>query len=163
MNLELNLQKNNTQPYFSPGTIQLYHIVEDLLRQSGKADLFISSFTVAEEFVRKLNKLKDQDLVQHMQLLIDSRSAKKTLHLSWFLFSVADEVYIGNNHSKVILIENDKWKISVVTSQNQTRGNRIEVGLICTQPHIFDELKSKFDTELTKCFKLSDVLGRPTE
>ncbi len=156
------LKKDSINPIFSPGNIQLYHIVENLLQQTGKADLFISSYTVAEEFIRKLQKLKDKDLIRTLHLLIDNRSARKTLHLSWFLFSVADEVYLGNNHSKVILIKNDQWKISVVTSQNQTRGNRVEVGLTCSHPQIYDELKKNFDVELTKCIKLSEVLRRNT-
>lgn len=149
--MKWELQENKHIPYLTTGTLQLYHIVEELLQQTGKADLFISSFTISEEFIRKLQQLKEAKLVQHLQLLIDLRSAKKTIHLSWFLRNVANEVFLANNHSKLILIRNDQYKISVVTSANQTRGNRIECGMISTVHMDYDY----FDTEIKKVFKNS--------
>ncbi|MFK5856590.1 MAG: hypothetical protein QM503_10695 [Bacteroidota bacterium] len=160
--MNFDIRKTALIPYFSTGSTQLYHIVEQLLQQSGKADLFISSFTISEEFIRKLQKLTDQNKITQLNLLIDSRSAKKTLHLSWFLSSVANEVYLANNHSKIILISNEQFKISVVTSQNQTRGNRYEAGMISVSPDIYNYYKTKLDIELKNCLKLSDVLGRNT-
>lgn len=155
------LKANSVIPYFSTGTTQLYHVLEDLLLQTGKADVFISSFTVAEEFIRKLNQLKKQDLIQDLRLLIDNRSAKKTLHLSYFLLNVADEVYLANNHSKIILISNEKYKVSIVTSQNQTRGNRYEAGLISTIKETYDFFDKALEQEKTNYLKLTDVFNRP--
>lgn len=144
-------------PYFSTGSTQLYHVVEDLLQQTGKADVFISSFTISEEFIRKLNRLTEKNLINNLTLLIDNRSARKTLHLSWFLSKVANQVYLANNHSKIILIKNENFNISVVTSQNQTRGNRFEAGMITTDPEIYKFYQSEIDNELKNCIKLSDV------
>ncbi len=158
--MNLKLSKHSVHPYFTSGSVQLYHIVDDILQQTGKAVLFISSFTVSEEFIRKLQKLKENGFIQELQMLIDLRSAKKTLDLSCFLSSVANEVYLANNHSKVILISNENYKISVVTSQNQTRGNRMEAGMICTMPDVFDYYKKNIYNEFKNCLKLSDVLGR---
>lgn len=157
--MKWNLKANSVIPYFSDGTTQLYHVIEDVLKQTGKADLFISSFTVAEEFIRKLHTLKTKDSITGLNLLLDLRSAKKSLQLSYFLFSVCDEVYLANNHSKIILIENEIHKVSIVTSQNQTRGNRFEAGIICTTIDTFDFFKTKLENELSKCLKLSDVFA----
>lgn len=155
--MKWDLKSNSVIPYFSTGTTQLYHIVEDLLLQSGKADVFISSFTVAEEFIRQLHNLKEKNLINRLDLLIDNRSAKKTLHLSYFLFSVANEVYLANNHSKIILIKNENFKIAVVTSQNQTRGNRYEAGIITTLNDTYDYFSKNIDNEINNYLKLSDV------
>lgn len=154
------LSKNNITPFFSTGSLQLYHIVEDLLLQTGKADLFISSFTVAEEFIRKLYNLKEDDLINSIDLLIDERSARRTLHLSYFLSQVTNHVYLANNHSKLILIKNNQFKVSVITSQNQTRGNRFENGIILTLPDIYDYYEEKIKGALERSISLDDIFAR---
>jgi len=158
--LNFDLSKSDFIPYFSTGNIQLYHVVEQLLEQTGKADMFISSYTVSEEFIRKLFNLSEKKLISRLTMLIDSRNAQKTQHLSWFLASVAHEVYLADNHSKIILISNQQVKVTVVTSQNQTRGNRYEAGIITTDPSIYAFYENQISGELSKCIKLHDVLKR---
>lgn len=160
--MNFNISQSNLIPYFSKGNIQLYHVVEELLEQTGKADIFISSYTVSEEFIRKLFILKEKKYIDKLTMLIDSRNAQKTQHLSWFLASVANEVFLAENHSKVILINNHKVKVTVVTSQNQTRGNRYEAGIITTDPDIYAFYENQISGELSKCIKLHDVLRRNT-
>lgn len=155
-----NLGENKIIPYFSTGSIQLYHIVEDLLQQTGKADLFLSSFTISEEFIRKLQKLKEEKLVENLQLLIDLRSAKKTIHLSWFLANVANEVFLNKNHSKLVIIKNDRFKISMVTSANMTRGNRHECGMISTVHDHYDYFYQQIKIVLKDSLKLNEVLRK---
>ena len=53
-------------------------------------------------------------------------------------------MYLTENHSKVLLIENDRWMVTVVTSQNQTRGNRTECAMVTTQPDIFLTYETSF-------------------
>jgi len=158
--LNFDLSQSDFIPYFSTGNIQLYHVVEQLLEQTGKADLFISSYTVSEEFIRKLFNLSEKKLIAHLSMLIDSRNAQKTQHLSWFLASVANEVYLADNHSKIILISNQQVKVTVITSQNQTRGNRYEAGIITTDLSIYAFYQNQISGELPKCIKLHDVLKR---
>ncbi len=162
MAFSCKLLPNSTLPYFSTGHVQLHHIIEDILNQTGEADLFISSFTVAEEFIRKLYKYKEQNLIKSLTLLIDLRSSKKLLHLTYFLSQVADEVYLANNHSKIMLIKNKQHHVSVVTSQNQTRGNRFEAGMICTQKHVYDFYKKQIDIQLPKCLPIGNLFTRNT-
>jgi len=122
--------------------------------------MFISSYTVSEEFIRKLFSLSEKKLIAHLSMLIDSRNAQKTQHLSWFLSSVAHEVYLADNHSKIILISNQDFKVTVVTSQNQTRGNRYEAGIISQDPLIYAFYQNQISGELSKCIKLHDLLKR---
>ncbi len=51
-----------------------------------------------------------------------------------------DEVYLSENHSKVILIQNARWQVSICTSQNQTRGNRVEAESLA-DPAVFIQLR----------------------
>ncbi len=41
-------------------------------------------------------------------------------------------------HAKVALIWNDKWNITIVTSQNATDNPKMERGIIFTDKEIFD-------------------------
>ena len=88
--------------------------------------------------------LRKRQLILHSVLMADLKAAKKTVNLYTFMSSVFDDVYLTENHSKVLLIENDRWMVTVFTSQNQTRGNRTECAMITTQPDIFLTLRDQF-------------------
>ena len=76
-----------------------------------------------------------------------------------FTTNVAEELLLGNNHAKVILVQNKGWKVSVITSQNQTRGNRIECGMICTIPEIYEDLLKSISAEQTKMIDANEIFG----
>ena len=122
--------------------LQLFDVLESILSQTGPAN--VSTFSTSEEFLRRLFSLRKRQLILHSVLMADLKAAKKTVNLYTFMSSVFDDVYLTENHSKVLLIENDRWMVTVVTSQNQTRGNRTECAMITTQPDIFLTLRDQF-------------------
>lgn len=144
------------QAYFS-SDFQLYHLLEFILEQTGPANVVLTTFSVSEEFIRKLLQMKEAGLIESLVVVADHRTAVKALRLTLFTNNIAEELLLGNNHAKVILAENRNWKVSVVTSQNQTRGNRIECGMICTYPEIYDSLLKSIATEQTKMIDANAV------
>lgn len=124
--------------------LQLFDVLEFILSQTGPAKVYVSTFSTSEEFLRRLFSLRKRQLILHSVLMADLKAAKKTVNLYTFMSSVFDDVYLTKNHSKVLLIENDRWLVTVVTSQNQTRGNRTECAMITTQPDIFLTLRDQF-------------------
>lgn len=124
--------------------LQLFDVLEFILLQTGPAKVYVSTFSTSEEFLRRLFSLRKRELILHAVLMADLKAAKKTVNLSTFMGVVFDDVYLTENHSKVLLVENDKWMVTVVTSQNQTRGNRTECSIITTQPDIFLTLRDQF-------------------
>lgn len=150
------LSPDKVQPFFAPGDWQLYHLVEWILKQTGPAEMFVSSFSVSEEFIRALNRLKES-YIQDLSMLIDYRTAAKALRLSLFTNNVCDMLHLGNNHSKIILVKNDRWKVTVVTSQNQTRGNRFEAGMLSTLTQHYDVLKHDISTHLKSCVNANNI------
>ena len=125
--------------------LQLFDVLEYILRFTGPADLRVSTFSTSEEFLRRLFSLKKRGLITHALLLADLKAAKKTVNLASFMSNVFDTVYLTENHSKILLVSNDEWLVTVVTSQNQTRGNRTECGMISTDPVLFLDLKETFE------------------
>ena len=120
--------------------LQLFDVLEFILSQTGPAKVYVSTFSTSEECLRRLFSLRKRQLILHSVL----KAAKKTVNLYTFMSSVFDDVYLTENHSKVLLIENDRWMVTVVTSQNQTRGNRTECAMITTQPDLFLTLRDQF-------------------
>lgn len=146
------------QAYFS-SDFQLYHLLEFILEQTGPANVVLTTFSVSEEFIRKLLHMKESGLIKSLVVVADHRTAVKALRLTLFTNNIAEELLLGNNHAKVILVENRECKVSVVTSQNQTRGNRIECGMICTLSEIYDNLLKSIAKEQTKMIDANAVFA----
>lgn len=144
--------------------MQLFDVMEYVLKQTGPSMVYVSTFSTSEEFLRKMFRFKKDGLVRRAILLTDLKASKKTVNLYRFIASVFNEVYLGENHSKVILIMNEKWYVSIVTSQNQTRGNRFESGIITTDIAIFKTLHESLSKQIeTKSIHINALLQRRTE
>ena len=120
---------------FYTDRLQLFDLIEALLHQLDGAcsRLFLTSFSVSEEFIRKIYRFRREMPISQAVLLLDAKAAAKVSKLLPFARSVLDEIYLCNNHGKVVLFD-AATKISVCTSQNQTRGNRRESTLVTTAP-----------------------------
>lgn len=141
--------------------LQLFDIIEKILAETGPAELYVSTFSTSEEFLRRLARLKRAGLVRHAALVIDHKASKKNLILYPFMRAVFDSVHLADNHSKLLLISNDRHKFSVVTSQNQTRGSRYECSLICRLPAVFDNLLITFKDIINHhSISLDDIFSR---
>lgn len=129
------------QPYISRD-IQLADLIEWALTQIGRAQITISTFSTSEEFLRRLYRMKKEGKVSHCELICDLRAARKTITLKNFMESTFDRVYLCQNHSKVVLLSSGSNKVAIVTSQNQTRGDRYEAGIITSDPFTFSQLQA---------------------
>lgn len=133
--------------------MQIYNVLEWILEQTGKAHITIISFSISEEFIRKVYRLRNKDLIQDVKLVIDLKSAQKLKEIMGFAYNVFDEVFLSKNHSKVILIETENLKVVVVGSQNATRGDREESGLITTNVHVFEKYHSNIQRIINESIK----------
>lgn len=124
--------------------VQLFDIIEMILSETGPAEIYISTFSTSEEFLRRIYRLKRRGQLIRATMLADLKASRKTVNLYTFIANVFDEVYLSENHSKVILIQNARWQVSICTSQNQTRGNRVESGIITTDPAVFIQLRERY-------------------
>lgn len=79
-------------------------------------------------------------------VIIDRKALTKTVQLWKFISRVYDQVWISDNHSKILLVDFPDGKgVSMVTSQNLTRGNRAESAVISTERKVFDKLYADFE------------------
>ena len=131
-------------------SLQVADVLQWILDQTGPADIRISSFSISEEFLRRIYFIGKKKLVRSLEIVLDHKATNKTLLLWPFISKVVRKCYLSTNHSKVLLVSNDKWHVAVVTSQNLTRGNRFEAGFITTDPVVFASLQEQYDYITTR-------------
>ena len=121
--------------------LQVADVLEWILEQVGKAKVWQTSFSISEEFLRRLFFIEKKGNVTEFNLVLDHKATNKTLKLWAFISQVMKRTYLADNHSKILLVLSEAGDtISVVTSQNLTRGNRHESTFISTDKAIFNTL-----------------------
>ena len=135
-------------------TLQVADVVEWVLEQVGRATIWQTSFSISEEFLRRLFFIEKSGKVDAIHLVLDFKATQKTLRLWPFLTRVIVHTYLADNHSKVILIKSDAGQtVSIITSQNLTRGNRNESAIVTTDAAVF----ATFHASLTDIMKNHSV------
>lgn len=127
--------------------LQVADVLEWILSQVGKAEVWQTSFSISEEFLRRLFFIEQEGQVSQFNLILDFKATQKTLRLWPFICQTMQHVYLADNHSKVLLVRSENGDtVTVLTSQNLTRGNRIESALVTTDPGIFNTLLEEIYT-----------------
>lgn len=140
--------------------VQIADILEWILQQVGPSEVWQTSFSISEEFLRRLYFITRDGSATAIHLVLDFKATNKTLSLWTFIEQVITTTHLADNHSKVLLIESVSGvRVSIITSQNLTRGNRNESYIITTDDAVF----SKFLVEIQDLIKnhsvpLSDIL-----
>ena len=143
------LSERTSQAYLS-NAVQVADLLEWILEQVGTAKVWQTSFSISEEFLRRLFFIEKSGRVSEFNLVLDHKATNKTLKLWSFMTQVIQRTYLTDNHSKILLVkaESDET-VSVITSQNLTRGNRHESAFISTDRDIFNTLHAQV-TDLIK-------------
>lgn len=132
------------QAYFGQG-LHTLGLLGWLLPQMGTSDVWVSSYSTSEAFLSGFYLLRQKRMVRHSAILLDQRAARKTLHLEQLMDAAFEHVFLGQNHSKLLLVRStDGECVSVVTSQNQTYGARAESTIISTDRDVFEALMRQF-------------------
>ena len=158
--MAFNLEKFEDRPvqaYFS-NTVQLADVIASILEHIGASKIVISTFSTSEEFLRRIWRLRKEGLITSASLFCDLKAARKTVHLYTFITSIFDSVYLAENHSKVVLLGNNRYRVAIVTSQNQTRGNRFECGIISSSPELYNTLAQGFTEMQDKSLPIDGLL-----
>jgi hypothetical protein len=139
------LKKGESQAYLT-NSLQVPDLLDWILSQTGKAEIFQTSFSISEEYIRRLYFIRKKGAITKTTLILDNKATNKTLRLWKFIDEVFDEVYLADNHSKILLVKPIQGlKHTIVTSQNLTRGNRLESAVISADEMIFNNLLAQYN------------------
>lgn len=157
------LQPLSTHPYqvYLSNALQVADVLEWILEQVGRAEVWQTSFSISEEFLRRLFFIERKGKVSRFNLVLDHKATNKTLKLWVFIRQVIANTFLADNHSKILLLLAESGeKVTVVTSQNLTRGNRMESALVTTDPSLFDDLhKAVLDLIRNHAVPLNDLFN----
>lgn len=130
--------------FYSNGAFNLVQLMLYVLRQTGPAHVFLSTYSIAEDSISTLRRYVDDGTILSIRFLIDNRvrsiSPKPFAHL---ITSFPDSYRCTSLHAKVALTSNEGWHVSIVGSQNATHNPKLERGIIHTSEDIW-----RFDNDI---------------
>ena len=149
------------QAYLS-NALQVADVLDWVLQQLGKSEVWQTSFSISEEFIRRLYFIEKSGLVTRFNLVLDHKATNKTLKLWAFITQVITTTYLADNHSKILLVRSERGEVvSIITSQNLTRGNRSESAVVTTDPELFATLHTQIqDLIKNHSVPLNDLFTR---
>lgn len=154
------LADNPSQVYLS-NSIQVADLLQWVLDQTGAANVKMTSFSISEEFLRRLFFIEQANLIKSIDIVLDFKATNKTLILWPFIAQTVQNCYLASNHSKILLVYNDSWTVTAVMSQNLTRGNRFESAFISTDRQIFESLHRQVEDVISnQSIPFNDVFSR---
>lgn len=130
------IEQCSLQSYLGMG-LHTLGLLSWILGQTGPADVYVTTFSTSDAFLRGFLNLKKKGLFLKTVLLADLKASKKTYRLYKEMQTCFDAVYLAKNHSKVVLVQNDRWTVTAISSQNQTYGDRAECTVITTSQEVF--------------------------
>jgi hypothetical protein len=140
--------------FYSNGGFNLIQLMLYVLKQTGPAHVFLSTYSIAEDSVGTLRRYVDKGDILSIRFLIDNRvrsiSPKPFASL---ITAFPDEYRCTSLHAKVVCIANDEWHVSIVGSQNATHNPKLERGIIHTRKDVWE-----FDNRI-----LNDEFDRGTK
>lgn len=125
--------------------IQVADVLEFALAYTGPADVTMTSFSISEEFLRRLYFIRKKGNVRSLRIVLDYKATNKTLLLWPFIAQTVEHCYLADNHSKILLIRGAGKMVAVVTSQNLTRGNRYECASIVTDAACYANIAAQLE------------------
>lgn len=118
-------------------------LLDDAIEFAGPADIVVSTFSTAEEFLLKLRRMKEDGLIRSAKIFLDHKAAEKTAKIFPLVRNCFENVYYCKNHSKVMIIRGLMMTLVIITSQNQTRGARLESYVVMADEALADKLEAQ--------------------
>ena len=146
------LENGKTTHFYSWGNFNLVRLMLHILKQTGPAHAFMTSYSFSQKSIEQLVKRYEQQELLSFRVIIDNRVRSMSPKPFQMLMQVFD-YRCTSIHAKVALIWNDQWKITITTSQNATDNPKLERGTIFTDPEVFEfdlaVLENEFDRGTT--------------
>ncbi|MFZ4414425.1 MAG: hypothetical protein ACOYOV_15175 [Bacteroidales bacterium] len=133
--------------FYSFGRFSMHDIIVYLLKQIGPAHIICGTWSISQESMESLVRLKNRNEILSLRFVLDPR-VKVTKAKPLQMLTANFPFVFSSWHAKVTVMENENWKISIVSSQNMTKNPKIERGCIFTDAETFEFDKKVLENEL---------------
>lgn len=113
---------------FNKGQFGLIDIIAYILKQIGKSNIDILTWAIGDKALDEILHLQELDLINNMRIIIDYSYIQLHPEYCQKLRSVFgdDSIRVTKNHSKILLIRNNDWNLSIRSSMNLNINRRLE-------------------------------------
>ena len=115
----------------------LVRLMLHIIKQTGPVHAFMTSYSFSQKSIEAIQRQIETKNFLSFKVIVDNRV--RSLSPKPFQMLIESFDYrCSSIHAKVALLWNDKWNISIVTSQNATDNPKLERGTIFTDKTVFD-------------------------
>lgn len=123
--------------FWSFSNFNMMRLIFWVLDQTGPAEILISTYSISPKTIQGVINRREKGLIRNIRFIVDNRV--RSLSPKPFDLLVANFDYrCISIHAKVACIWNDKWNITIVSSQNCTDNPKMERGVIYTGSDVFN-------------------------
>jgi hypothetical protein len=110
------------------GVFSLISLIHSVLKKIGKADVTLSTWSAGWYDSKVIEELIDSGLINDFKLIIDRSFKTRAAQYSMLVTEIfkPENIRTTNTHAKFVLIENDEWKILILSSMNLNENKRCE-------------------------------------
>ena len=116
--------------FCTAGELSLHNLLQYLLKITGPADVYISTWAMKEDPARVLLFLKETGKIKQLFGIFDYRVRSTDSKHFQLIEKAFTKFVLTKNHSKVVVITGQTLSISIISSANFSNNPRIEVGYI---------------------------------
>lgn len=143
------LRHNECVNFWSYGSFSLHELLFFLLKQTGPAHVNLCTWSISQEAVEQITRRYEKGEILSIRFLLDPR-VKVCKAKPLQMLTANFDFVMTRVHAKVVTIENEEWKISVVSSQNATTNPKLERGMIIISDEVFEFDKKVFEYEFER-------------
>ena len=141
------IEKNRDIFLLTFGQFSVLDVLLVVLRQTGPADVVISSWTAADSHLERIKQLLDGGEITNFKIILDrsfkSRQPKYDYHMHNAFGSEC--IRYLRSHTKFILLRNEEFDIVIHTSANLNDNARLENLEICENKKFAEFMQSVVD------------------
>jgi hypothetical protein len=142
--------------YTSMGRWSMHHLLFYLLEKTGPAKVWFTTWAISTKAITMMVDALSDGTITELHSLLDRRIRIRRSDCMAFLTHNANSIFLIDCHAKVLLIENNAWRIVVKSSANFSENKRIESGVIMQIPEVFN-INKKWIEETIKGEKAFEV------
>jgi len=112
---------------FTGGQFGVINILSHLLKITGKADVKIMTWSAGDADLQYLSDMLKKSIIKSLQLLIDfSFPTRQPQYCKKILTLFPKTIKATNLHAKILIVSNENWHFTVLTSMNLNQNRRFE-------------------------------------
>lgn len=143
------LKRGECVNFWSFGSYSLHELMFYVLRQTGPAHVNMCTWSISQDAIEQITRRYYGGEILSIRFLLDSR-VKVCKAKPLQMIAANFQYVITRIHAKVVTLENENWKISIVSSQNATNNPKLERGVIMVSDEVFEFDKGVFEYEFER-------------